>query len=373
MKLRQPIDYDVLEENLSREIQPKTPSQIMGLEKTLVDLCCSFIVQYFESCGIVFDDKKSMTFQEFCLILDVQEKYYRFVRRLLEILSLKEVVKCKADSIVFSNTNHLLSAKRIIEGARGLLPDFIPFFSFLEHCAAAYRDVLKGEKIATEILFPVDNPMLIKQVHSITPKIGFENFSLQFSREIFTDFIGRNKFASVIEIGGGQGILTDLLLPTITSSTVEYCFTDIGESFVKEQLAKKSKYFPNFSGKVLDITMDPKEQGFSNASFDFLIGFNVVHATPNIPTSIKEISKLVKPGGMLCLVEDVQPLPWIDMIYGLTEDWWSFNDSYRNHSPLASIDQWNQILNEMGYQNNQVYPKNFSQSQVDTAVIIIEI
>jgi len=60
------------------------------------------------------------------------------------------------------------------------------------------------------------------------------------------------------------------------------------------------------------------------------------------------IKKCLQPNGILCLVELTRNLFWFDLVFGLLEGWWLFNDD-RKHV-LADEHRWNRDLKNAGFQ-----------------------
>ena len=61
--------------------------------------------------------------------------------------------------------------------------------------------------------------------------------------------------------------------------------------------------------KMLDIEHSPTPQGFEAYSYDLVIAANVIHATSSLQTTLENTRQLLKPGGLLILVEITQPKP----------------------------------------------------------------
>ncbi|MDI1493083.1 MAG: putative secondary metabolism biosynthetic enzyme [Ramalina farinacea] len=111
----------------------------------------------------------------------------------------------------------------------------------------------------------------------------------------------------VLEIGAGTGgttagVLSDLISPSGVRMYSEYAYTDVSAGFF---VAAKEKFkdYRNIQYAVLDITKDPIEQGFEEGSYDLILASNVVHATPNIAASLRNVRKLLHPQGRLFLQE----------------------------------------------------------------------
>jgi 2-polyprenyl-3-methyl-5-hydroxy-6-metoxy-1,4-benzoquinol methylase len=71
---------------------------------------------------------------------------------------------------------------------------------------------------------------------------------------------------------------------------------------------------------LLDISKDPGAQGFENNSFDMVLGLNVVHATPNVGDTIRNLKKLLVPNGAIALIEIVRSKRWHNMIWALPKE-----------------------------------------------------
>ena len=46
---------------------------------------------------------------------------------------------------------------------------------------------------------------------------------------------------------------------------------------------------------------DPQAQGYPRESFDIVLGYNVVHATPHIEETVGHLRNLLAPGGLLVI------------------------------------------------------------------------
>src|SRR5262249_43035819 len=153
----------------------------------------------------------------------------------------------------------------------------------------------------------------------------------------------------------------------------EYHFTDIGRSFVVNAEAEASKRgigYMRFGS--LDISKDPASQGYSPGSFDIILGYNVVHATPNLRATTRNLTDLLKPEGQLFLIETVKSRRWIDMIWGLAEGWWFFEDNdLRKHSPLLSLEGWEELLKSQGLQNVMAYPRDRERRRKSECGLIV--
>lgn len=143
----------------------------------------------------------------------------------------------------------------------------------------------------------------------------------------------------VLEIGAGTGGATSTILEALKSASGErmyasYTYTDVSPGF----FAAAKERFKEYSGlefAVLDITKDPTEQGFQAESFDLIVAWNVLHATPNIHQTLTNVRKLVHPEGRFLLQEVDPRTKWINHAFGVISGWWAGEDG-RSSEPYIS-------------------------------------
>ncbi|RAH72474.1 putative polyketide synthase [Aspergillus aculeatinus CBS 121060] len=163
----------------------------------------------------------------------------------------------------------------------------------------------------------------------------------------------------VLEIGGGTGGTTSAVLDGLSRASGpnkgrmydKYTFTDISAAF----LAPAKERFKQHAGMeylTLDISKDPREQEFESESYDLVIASNVLHATPNILESLKNVRQLLAPEGRLLLQELSHDVPIFDYIMGALPSWWLANDG--RERPYLSPEQWHHALLEAGFTGTDV-------------------
>ncbi|KAI9037118.1 lovastatin diketide synthase LovF [Aspergillus affinis] len=157
----------------------------------------------------------------------------------------------------------------------------------------------------------------------------------------------------VLEVGAGTGGATAVALDALFSTTTHksrmyssYTSTDISAGFFS-QAKERFKDFPGLGYETLDISADPEEQGFAAEDYDLIIASNVVHATPRILETLKNLRKLLVPGGRLFLTELCPTVPALNYIMGTLPGWWSSEDS--REIPMISVAQWHQCLLDAGF------------------------
>ncbi|KUI60245.1 Conidial yellow pigment biosynthesis polyketide synthase [Cytospora mali] len=150
----------------------------------------------------------------------------------------------------------------------------------------------------------------------------------------------------ILEMGSGTGGTTSRMLPLLASLEVpvQYTVSDISASLVSASRKRFKKYsFVEY--RTLDIEKEAPAD--LQQHYHIVLATNCVHATRNIEQSTKNIRKLLRPDGFLLMLEMTQTLAWVDLIFGLVEGWWLFDDG-REHA-LAPPAVWERTLHRAGY------------------------
>jgi len=161
----------------------------------------------------------------------------------------------------------------------------------------------------------------------------------------------------ILEVGAGTGATTKLLLQEFADLglDVQYTFSDVSRHF----LSVARNRFMHFqdTSVSLDYTLfnveeDPLGQGLQPAHFDFILAFRVLHATRDIGETLSNLKTLLRPGGILLFVEELEDLDTISFSFGLLDSWWRFRD-FRT-SPIINAQTWKSCLAEAGFKDVSV-------------------
>ncbi|KAF1952403.1 hypothetical protein CC80DRAFT_572627 [Byssothecium circinans] len=169
----------------------------------------------------------------------------------------------------------------------------------------------------------------------------------------------QNPHLKVLEVGAGTGSSTDQILSFLSQDVntghsyprfSEYAYTDISTAFfekARERLQKQAKHL-NF--KKLDMESDPIGQGFEAETYDVIIASNVLHVSSDLHQALKNIRKLLKPGGKLVLCEVVRESMRDSFVFGLLPGWWTRpNEQHLEQGPLLTEAQWAEMLPQCGF------------------------
>jgi hypothetical protein len=97
--------------------------------------------------------------------------------------------------------------------------------------------------------------------------------------------------------------------------------------------------------RVHDIEKEPAEDLIGTQHL--VIASNAVHATHSLTISLRNMRKMLRSDGFLMMLEMTQTVPWVDIIFGLLEGWWLFDDG-RKHA-ITHESRWETELHSVGY------------------------
>lgn len=241
------------------------------------------------------------------------------------------------------------SCLKMLELGCSSFPQHRSEYLLLAAVGTRLADCLSGLEDPLHTLFGNKaNRNLLTEVYTNAPifSTGTRLLSRFISRLVKTRHVASP--VRILEIGGGVGGTTTSIMRLLEEKncTFIYTFTDISPSLVA---AAKQRFHGHDSMefRVLDVESAPEKALLE--SQDIIISTNTIHATRSLTESCANVRQLLTKKGVLCLVELTRPLGWYDVVFGLLDGWWRFNDG-RNHA-IADAKRWEQSLRDAGYEN----------------------
>ena len=379
LNLEKESDYITqLEARITQERTIRGLKSYPALEETLNQLCAGYICNYFAISNVDIDQGRRYTFADLknkLRLLPAFDKFYKFF---LKVLSEDSVISIDDDTIQFTGATARLKQSDLLKReVRAKYPEFAGLLDLLDHCVSHYSQALSGDIEAIGVLYPDGRGDLLDETSRNTAPHSSSEIYVFLLSEIVAKVVNQSpgKKIRILEVGIGDGILTRSIVPKLANHNVEYYATDLGRSFVLNAETEARAAGLNFMKfGLLDISEDPTNQGYQSHSFDFILALDVVHATRNVRESMGHLKKLLAPGGILSLIETVKPQRWVDMIWGLSEGWWIFEDEdIRKASPLLTLDQWEEVARDQGFQAVKAYPEDpVKRSETDYGLIVAQ-
>ncbi|KAJ5223942.1 hypothetical protein N7468_008484 [Penicillium chermesinum] len=309
-------------------------------------LVTAYVIEAFQALGIPLETLKS---GDFIPELPVLPQHQQVKGQLYSILEYSRLVRKRGD--LYLRTDEPIPAtpssvlhEKIIQ----MFPRHVPEHQLLRTTGSKLAACLTGDTDPLAILFQDKKAReLIGDVYTHAPMFFSATMHLtQFLRSVLSN-CDPSRQIKILEIGAGTGGTTGFLLSQladISELKFQYTFTDLSSSLIT-LARKKFKAYNFIHYTTLDIDRDPPQNMLGQ--YDIILSSNCVHATPNISRSTENIRKLLKPDGILCLIELTRNLFWFDLVFGLLEGWWKFDDG-REHA-LSTEHNWDKALRQAGY------------------------
>ncbi|MDE0304846.1 MAG: SDR family NAD(P)-dependent oxidoreductase [Albidovulum sp.] len=218
----------------------------------------------------------------------------------------------------------------------------------LRRCGGALTDVLLGREDPLALQFGADASGAT-DLYSSAPAARASNRMLGDAVNTLLERIPTERRLRVLEVGAGTGSATAIVLPELPAGRFDYVFTDISAGFFTEAESKFGGDDASMEYRVLDIEKDPVKQGFDFRGYDLVIASNVLHATRDLAETLAHCRELLAPSGQLVALEGLRGRAWQDLVFGLLEGWWRFDDSYRTDRAMIGPSAWRRVLADSGF------------------------
>lgn len=311
------------------------------------ELVVAYVVEAFDAMGSSLTTLKPRDRVRDIAVLD---KHQKVKRRIYEILEDARIIERHGLDGGFFRTATPVPGNPSRQLHQAIVVNF-PQHAFEHNLLAStgsqLADCLTGKVDPLVILFgSADARELMGNVYAHAPM--FKTGTVLLARYLM-DLVerrGESGPVRILELGAGTGGTTKYLLECLvnTKATLEYTFTDISSSLVAAARKKFSQYsFMRYA--TLNIEQQPQQEFLSH--YDIVISTNCIHATADLTRSCANINAVLRPDGVLCLVELTRSLFWFDLVFGLLEGWWLFEDG-RQYA-LADEALWKNTLSQSGF------------------------
>jgi len=216
---------------------------------------------------------------------------------------------------------------------------------------ASLTGVLRGEVDYQELLFPRGSFEAVRPFYESNMIATLYNTAMEAAAQAVVSRPMGIRGLDVLEVGAGTGATAARLLPVLAPRCARYIFTDVSEIFLRKAAERFGPEFVMLETALLNICADPRLQGFSAHELDLVVAANALHATPDIDAALRYCAQLLRPAGVLLLKEAVRLLPFVQVVFGMTDGWWVFKADPRraaNASPLLDVSEWGAAMRASG-------------------------
>ena len=312
-------------------------------------LAAAYVLQAFRDLGADIGPGAPISEAKLVERGNIPHRYRRLLRRLMGIATEAGLLTANGQGHYLSKTvgtDPAILAARLEHDA----PEVATELRLLKRCGLGTAQVLRGKEDPLALIFPAGSFEDAEAIYGRSAGARAINNVAADALDTWIKSRPPSRKLRILEIGAGTGATAAALLSRLPAERVEYVFTDRGASFIAAA-RKKFSNVRNVSFGVLDITA-PSSHAFEEESFDAVIAANVLHATPDLRQALSNAQRLLSPGGLLVVAEVTQQQAWLDLVFGLTDEWWSFEDTdLRPSHPLVGRDSWVALLADLGFRD----------------------
>ncbi len=328
-----------------------------GLRARLDELCAAIALRYL-SAGVpdatVEPAGASLDVADIRRRLRVRPEYTPLLDYLIDVLAEDGVLVRRGDTVAFLAHTHPADPESVAVGLKRDHPEFAGLVDLLRHCGAHYESALADRGAGRAVLYPDgEGDLLRRTLGEDTVEFSVTGRLVRLAAELVGRRAGGSRPLRILEVGAGGGRLTWAVAEAIRGTPAEFVVTDIGRAFVGHLDDEASRRGRTIRTALLDICGDPAGQGFAGNSFDMILGLDVVHATPDVAGALTNLHGLLVPGGTLALIETIAGDRWLNLVWGLTEEWWRGADG---RTPLLRPEQWRSAVAAAGLIDPVVLP-----------------
>lgn len=312
-------------------------------------LVLAYVVEAFAELGC---DLKGLKRGDVVPQIHVLDKHRQLVRQLYRVLEDGRLIAALPGTKgrEFIRTDVTVdpdSAESIHHQIVNLYPQHASVNKLVRAVGSEMAACLRGDKEGLQVVFGNrETKKTLEEMYEFSPLLRTPTLVLGdfLAQALQANGVG-GKFR-ILEIGAGTGGTTRYIVNHLRNQGVdfEYVYTDLGASLVNAA-AKQFKGVEGMSFEVLDIEQTPKPE--YEEAFHCVIATNCIHATRNLDVSLSNIRKMVREDGALTLIEITKNMFWLDLVVGLLEGWWLFEDG-REHALVDEM-HWQRRMKKAGF------------------------
>lgn len=276
------------------------------------------------------------------------EKHKQLLLRFHEILQEGNIISMKDGKFIRTgNSIDSTPAEVIYHEIIDLYPQHAVVNKLVRVVGSQLAGCLVGDVDGLQLIFGnVENKKLLNEMYEFWPLLRTPTVLLgDFLVKTLSNAPGKGRFR-ILEVGAGTGGTTRHIIGRLQKQGIdfEYVFTDISNALVGAA-KRQFKQVQGMSYDLLDIEKPPKPE--YEGTFHCIISTNCIHATKNLDKTLFHLRKMLREDGVLTLVETTQTLYWLDIVVGLFDGWWLFEDG-RKYA-LINEKQWEERMKRAGF------------------------
>ncbi|WP_418116292.1 SDR family NAD(P)-dependent oxidoreductase [Variovorax sp. NFACC27] len=236
-------------------------------------------------------------------------------------------------------------------------PEYQAQINFVDAALRALPEILRGQRAATEVLFPNGSMELVEGIYRDNEVSDYFNEVLAESLVAAVKArLAQDPQAKLrlFEIGAGTGGTSALLFDRLAAYAAhieEYCYTDLSKAFLLHAEKQYRAKAPYLKTQIFDVERSLAEQGVEVGRYDVVIATNVLHATREMRRTVGNTKALLKANGVVLINEMSSNSLFLQLTFGLLEGWWLSEDVPLRipGSPALTPQAWRRLLEAQGF------------------------
>ena len=348
---------------------------LVGFDQLIIPafnrLCTALIIEAFEQLGCPL---RTMSAGQALPQIRVQPSHQRlkdFACKLLESdARLIDIDVSTGQMTRTSISAPQKSSDAILEEVQLAYPEFTKASELTHYAGTHLAGVLAGRTDGIRVIYGSQRGRELIEAMHLDLSLSCMNYDQM--RNVIQRLIARlprrNGPLKILEMGAGTGGTTRVVVVMLAALDfdVEYTFTDLSPSMVASARRKFGKKYPFMRFAVHDIEKQPIEDLRHQ---HIILASNAVHATHNLVVSGTHIRSALRPDGFMMILEMTEPMPFVDLIFGLFEGWWLFDDG-RQHA-IITAEAWEAKLHAAGFGHVDWTDGNLAENKFQKVIMAL--
>ncbi|MGR5445711.1 beta-ketoacyl synthase N-terminal-like domain-containing protein [Vibrio jasicida] len=227
-------------------------------------------------------------------------------------------------------------------------PEEREVLQLIKAIADALPDIFIGRYDPREAIY---SPTLSVNPQSLRERL--QSFFNGLIQTAVAELSSHREHLELLEIGAGQGLTTQALLPIFEPHRTHYVFTDISMYFTNAAKSKFADYaFLDF--QTFDVNKDPELQGFQAGTYQLVVATLSVHVAQSIPKTLRRIRELLAPNGLFIMWEITHVDPAFSFVESLVMP--ELDEPGRTSiNPFYTRRDWQSSLSQSGFNEVKSY------------------
>ncbi|MFH9613916.1 SDR family NAD(P)-dependent oxidoreductase [Streptomyces pratensis] len=230
-------------------------------------------------------------------------------------------------------------------------------FTLLDATLRALPGILRGEVLATDVMFPNSSMELVEGIYrdnSVSDR--FNGILADAAAAVVREIVRADPAARVriLEIGAGTGggsVTVFERLEPFAAHVETYSYTDLSKSFLMHAEQEYGPRYPYLDYRLFNVEEPLAAQDMAPGSYDLVLATNVLHATKDIRRTLRNAKGALKKHGVLLANELSTHSLFTHLTFGLLDGWWLYEDEELRMpgGPGLSPESWEEALDDEGF------------------------